>query len=354
MASRTNTIGKKLGWAIVGLGELTCEEILPAFAKCRHSELRALISGDRDKALEIASEHQLNDSQVYTYDEYDRMVDDPSIDIVYIVLPNSMHAEYTVRAFQAGKHVLCEKPMANTAEECDRMIEAAQQADRKLMIAYRLHYEPLNQRVVKWMREEKFGRIQTITSSNTQKVELPNIRLEKEDGGGPVSDIGVYCINAARYITGEVPEQIWAAAYYLDDDRFREVPSTVSFALIFPSGVHAMCTCSFNAAVQRAFTVHCENGIVRMSPAFSYDGLRLFEEQQGDIKEHREEEFDQFAAEMDYFSKCVLDNTEPRSSGEDGKIDIQIIAAIHQSIREQRTVDWQEVISSSANLSTGP
>lgn len=342
MRSPNIVADKKLGWAVVGLGELTCEEILPAFAHCRHSELRALVSGDRDKAMDIARQYNLDESAIYTYEQFDRIADDPSIDVVYIVLPNSMHAEYTVRGFHARKHVLCEKPMANTAAECDQMIDAGKQANRKLMIAYRLHYEPLNRRVVKWMREGKFGRIQTITSSNTQKVELPNIRLEKEDGGGPVSDIGVYCINAARYITNEVPEQIWATASYLDDERFREVPSTVSFALMFPSGVHAICTCSFNSAVQRAFTVHCENGIVRMNPAFSYHGLRLFEEHGGETQEHREDNFDQFAAEMDYFSQCILEDEEPRSSGEEGKIDVQIIAAIHRSIREQRTVEWQE------------
>ncbi len=351
MTSQQTTGEKKLGWAVVGLGELTCEQILPAFVHCQHSELRALISGDRDKALEIAKEYNLEASSVYTYDEYDRIADDPSIDIVYIVLPNSMHAEYTVRAFQAGKHVLCEKPMANTAAECEQMIDAGKQADRKLMIAYRLHYEPLNKQVMKWMGEGRFGRIQTITSSNTQMVELPNIRLEKEDGGGPVSDIGVYCINAARYITDEVPEQIWATAYYLDDERFRDVPSTVSFALVFPSGAHAMCTCSFNAAVQRAFTVHCENGIVRMNPAFAYESLRLFEERDGEIKEHRQDDFDQFAAEMDYFSLCILNDEEPLSSGEEGKIDVQIISAIHRSIREQRTVEWKELVSPSATMS---
>ncbi len=337
---------KKLGWAVVGLGELSCEEILPAFANCEHSELRSLISGDRAKALQLAEEYGVDAAQVYTYDQYDQIANDPTIDIVYIVLPNSQHAEYTVRAFRAGKHVLCEKPMADTPQECDQMIAAGYQANRKLMIAYRLHYEPLNQMAVHWMREKRFGRIQTITSSNTQMIEAPNIRLEKSEGGGPVTDIGIYCINAVRCLTGEVPQQIWASAYYIDDKRFREVPSTVSFALIFPSGVHAMCTCSFNAAVQRAFAVHCENGIVRMNPAFSYDRLRLFEERDGQIQEHRKDDFDQFAAEIDYFSQCVLRDEEPRSSGEDGKIDIQVIQAIQLSLQERRAVNWQEVIGS--------
>ncbi len=168
---------------------------------------------------------------------------------------------------------------------------------------------------------------------------------------GPVSDIGVYCINAARYITDEVPEQIWATACYLDDERFREVPSTVSFAMVFPSGVHAMCTCSFNAAVQRAFTVHCENGIVRMNPAFAYEGLRLFEERDGEIKEHRQDDFDQFAAEMDYFSLCLLNDEDRAAAANEGKIDVQIISAIHRSIREQRTVEWKELVSPSATMS---
>src|SRR5215472_5239063 len=136
--------GKKLGWAIVGLGSLSINQILPAFAKCEKSKVVALVSGHPDKANKLALRYGVDPKSIYNYQNYDSIRDNPEVDVIYIVLPNSMHAEYTVRGLQAGKHVLSEKPMANTSAECQQMIDVAKKADRKLMIAYRCHYEPLN------------------------------------------------------------------------------------------------------------------------------------------------------------------------------------------------------------------
>src|SRR4051812_31918247 len=185
--------GKKVGYAIVGLGQLALEEILPAFAKCEHSRPVALVSGHADKAKQVAAKYGIEPKSIYDYQGYDRLADNPDVQVVYVVLPNSMHAEYTVRAHKAGKHVLCEKPMATNSAECQQMIDAAKQAQRKLMIAYRLHYEPYNQTAIDMARKQALGKLRLIEAVNTQNVKPPNIRLSKSTGGGPLGDIGVYC-----------------------------------------------------------------------------------------------------------------------------------------------------------------
>lgn len=198
-----NKPDKKVGWAIVGLGELALGEIMPAFAKAKWSEPTALVSGHPDKAKKVAAAFGMKDAKIYNYEDYDRISDDPRVDVIYIVLPNSMHAEFTVRGLKAGKHVLCEKPMAVSVEECERMIGAAKGAKRTLGVAYRLHSEPLNRRVMEMCAKKEFGEIKTFESSNCQDVKPPNIRLSAALGGGPVGDVGVYSINAARYTIGE-------------------------------------------------------------------------------------------------------------------------------------------------------
>src|SRR5215510_12985632 len=154
--------GKKLGWAIVGLGNLAINQILPAFAKCEKSKVVALVSGHPDKANKLALRYGVSSKNIYNYQNYDSIKDNPDVDIIYIVLPNGMHAEYTVRGHQAGKHVLCEKPMANTPAECQQMIDAARKADRKLMIAYRCRYEPYNREAIRMAQSGEMGKTQMI------------------------------------------------------------------------------------------------------------------------------------------------------------------------------------------------
>ena len=268
---------RRIGFAVVGLGVLSLEEILPAFALCEHAKCTALISGHRDKAEHVAKFYGVPTAAIYNYEDYDRLADNPDVDVIYIVLPNNMHAEYTIRGVKAGKHVLCEKPMAVTIDECQRMNAAADEANRKLMIAYRLHYEPMNRQVMDWCREQKFGPIRTINSTNSQNVEAPNIRLSETLGGGPLGDIGIYSINAMRYITSEEPIRASGRSHSpADDPRFAEVPASVAFMLEFPSGVLAVGTCCFNGPVKRDFHVHCQQGTIDMDPAFAYRGLQLF------------------------------------------------------------------------------
>ncbi len=331
-------IERTVGYAIIGLGQLAVEEILPAFASTKLSRIVALVSGHRDKAETLARTYGVGEGAIYDYGTFDRIADNPEIDAVYIVLPNAMHAEFTIRAFQAGKHVLCEKPMATDSTECRQMIAAAQQAERKLMIAYRLHYELLNCKAVELCRNGDLGAVRTFSSSNCQMTKAPNIRLSAALAGGPVQDIGIYSINAARSCIGEEPVSVTAVARQpLNEPQFREVPASVSFTLEFPSGSIAHCDCSFEAATSRHYRVNCEKGVISMDPAFAYRGLRLTVNEGADGAARNAEivlaQPNQFAAEIDHFSDCILNGRAPRSPGEEGLADIRVIEAITRAIQ---------------------
>jgi predicted dehydrogenase len=329
---------RKLGWAIVGLGKLSVEEILPAFGSCYKSRPTALVSGHPDKARQLAEVYGIPPGSVYTYETFDRLKDNPEVDVVYVVIPNSMHAEYTIRGFKAGKHVLCEKPMAVSTAECEAMIAAAGEASRKLGIAYRLHYEPMNKAVMELCKKKPYGNIKTFFGSNCQSVDAPNIRLSGSLGGGPVGDVGIYCINAARYTIGEEPiEAVALETQPKSDPRFREVPETVNFLLRYPSGVLAACECSFGTGRSSSYEVLCEKGSITMDPAYSYQGLRLWTESQEEGVPVRKEMLmnavDQFASEMDAFSVSVEKNEPFPTSGEMGLKDMRIVLAVLESAR---------------------
>ena len=338
-------VKRKLGFAIVGLGELALEEVMPAFAECKYAKPTALVSGHLDKARKVAEAYGIDANSIYNYETYDQLADHAEVDVIYIILPNSMHAEYTIRGFKAGKHVLCEKPMAMSVAECHAMIEAGRQANKQLMIAYRLHYEPYNLKVMDLCRQQTFGKIRTISSSHCQNVTAPNIRLSAGLGGGPLGDVGVYCLNATRYITNEEPVAVTAVAQQpTDDPRFREVPESIAFTLEFPSGAIAHCDCSFGTATSRRYRVHCEQGIIDMDPAFAYRGLELntMQSQEDGTMVTNQLEFtssSQFAAEMDHLAECILNNKPNHTPGEEGLADIRAIAAIHEAARTGTRVE---------------
>ena len=341
--------GRKIGYAIVGLGKLAVEEILPAFAVSKHCKVTALVSGHRDKAEQLAGVYGVPKESIYNYETYDKLRDNSDVDVIYIVLPNSMHAEYTIRGFEAGKHVLCEKPMAASIDECRRMIAAAEKAGKQLMIAYRLHYEPFNQTVMRWCQAKVYGEIKTFAGSFCINVEAPNIRLSKQLAGGPVGDVGVYPINASRYCIGEEPSEVFAISHQPGDDpRFREVPESVSMLLKFPSGVLAKLDCSFGTTTSDRYRVVCNDGVIDLDPAFSYQGQRLTTHQKPPaggvdgvmpeagspiVVEHLITPANHFAAEMDHFADCVLNATPCRTPGAEGLADMLIAEALDRSIR---------------------
>jgi len=331
---------KKLGYAIVGLGSLSINQILPAFAQCKHARVTALVSGNAEKAKTLAAAYGVPASGLYSYDTYDRIKDNPDVDIVYVVLPNSMHREYTVRAHEAGKHVLCEKPMANTPQECEEMIAAAKAAGKKLMIGYRLRYEPYNMAMIDLCRKQEFGKPKVILCEAGFNIGDPKQwRLNKKlAGGGSLMDIGIYALNAARYLSGEEPVAINAFEYTTPGDpRFKEVEETINFQMRFPSGVLANCVSSYGTPLNR-FRVHAERGSFEMEPAYSRRalGMRVFK---GNTVEQRSlREPDHFAAMMDHLAECAATNTRPIIDGEDGRNDMRVIEACYESVKTGRPV----------------
>jgi predicted dehydrogenase len=330
--------GDRVGIAVVGLGRLALEEVLPALAGCKHARLAALVSGHPDKASTVAQRYGVDARAVYGYADFDRIADDPGVQAVYIALPNGLHAEYTVRAAKAGKHVLCEKPMANSVAEGEQMVGACAQAGRKLMIAYRLQYEPYNREVIRRARAGAFGAIRFITADNGQNLGDPRQwRLDKAlAGGGALPDVGIYCLNAARYVTGEEPLEVSARLHRPDDDeRFRQVEESVAFQLLFPGGTLAACTCGYGNHEHRSYRVLGSQAWAEMDNAFTYRGLRLrtgrAAGQADEVTEHRLGEQNHFALEIDHFAQCIQEDRAPRTGGAEGLADLAVIEAIYRS-----------------------
>ena len=333
--------GKKLGWAIVGLGSLSINQILPAFAKCEKSKVVALVSGHPDKANRLALRYGVSSKNIYNYQNYDSIKDNPEVDVIYVVLPNGMHAEYTVRGFQAGKHVLTEKPMANTPAECQQMIDAARKADRKLMVAYRCQYEPYNQEAIRIARSHEMGPTQMILADAGFNMGDPRQwRLNRQlAGGGSLMDIGIYALNASRYLTGEEPAEVNAMMYSTPGDpRFKEVEEHINFQLRFPSGVLANCSSSYGYFHQSHFRVMGTDARLCMDPATWYSGLRLWIERGNEIDQRDLPVVDHFATEMDHMSDCVIQNKQPLTPGEEGLRDLTIMAAIYEAAKAGKTV----------------
>ncbi|WP_262268192.1 Gfo/Idh/MocA family protein [Microvirga yunnanensis] len=339
--------GKRLGYAIVGLGQFALNQIIPSFAESKSSKLVALVSGNRDKALQVADRYGVEQANIYDYQNFDRIADNDEIDIVYIILPNALHAEYTVRAFKAGKHVLCEKPMAVTADECETMIRAGREADRKLMIAYRAQYEPYNMEAIRMAREGELGRIRLVTSDHGRildpKVPADQWRMVKAlAGGGSLYDIGIYSLQAARTITGEEPVEVSAhISSDRSDPRFREIEELVAFQLRFPSGALANLTSSYSTAPVKRIQVFGSKASLVLDPATEYERHQMMVKTEKEERRVQIPEGNQFAAEMDHMAKAVLEDREPKTPGEEGLRDIRIMQAVYQAAEQGRPVSLE-------------
>ena len=330
---------RPVGFAVVGLGKLSLGQIIPGFRNCKSARLEALVSGHPDKANRIAAEQKLRPAAVYSYQNFDRIAADPRIEVVYIVLPNFMHREYTERALKAGKHVLCEKPMATTVADAEAMVAAAKAANRKLMIAYRCHYEPLNLYGMRLMRKGALGKPRLVVTNMGRPSDLSDPsdawRLDmRESGGGALSDMGVYGINGARYLLNEEPLEVRARAQTdRNDPRFRTVEDLITWEFRFPSGaVSTNCT-SFNQAATMSWEVYGERGKMIAEPGCFYGGNRLTVNGVPGEGEPKIKEIDQFAREMDWMADVVRGRAPLVSPGEEGLQDMRLINAILESVK---------------------
>jgi predicted dehydrogenase len=330
---------KKIGYCVIGLGRIA-DHHMRGIAQGSTSKVTALVSGHRDKAEKIAAQYGVPKESIYSYEEMDRIRENKDIDAVIVCLPNSMHAEYTIRSAKAGKHVLCEKPMAVSVVESEQMISACKAANVKLMIAYRLHYEPLTLKTIKLIRDGAIGKVEAIDSANGFNI-APNEWRSTHAlaGGGPLMDVGIYSLNATRYLTGEDPVAFTAVAATPDHDgRFQGVEENLAWTMKFPSGAVASCTTTYGASMPGYYKVFGSKGWLEMDE-FGYQGLHLTANYRADRNspptkvDEKNPELDpkQFVRQADHFSRCIQENRTPDTPGEEGLKDLQHIQAIYKA-----------------------
>jgi predicted dehydrogenase len=325
-------------YAVIGLGHIAQAAVLPAFAHARrNSRLAALVSGEKTKLKALGRRYGIE--RLCGYEDVEELFASGEIDAAYIALPNDMHKDFTIRAARAGLHVLCEKPMAISARDCVQMIRATEKANVRLMIAYRLHFERANLEAVQLCRSGKLGDLRFFSSDFSMQVGEGNIRLKHEHGGGPLYDIGIYCINAARYCLSEDPIEVWATATKSRDPRFREIDETVIGVMRFKDERLASFSCSFGGADRSTYSLTGTKGGITLDPAYEYaEGLSYALKIGNRVRHKKFSKRDQFAAELIYFSECVLNNRRPEPSGEEGLADVRVIEGMLRSLRSGRPV----------------
>lgn len=325
---------KKLGIALVGLGKYSSGQLAPALMQTSHCYLAGIVSGSPGKTAEWKKKYAIPDGNVYNYENFDGIKDNPAIDIVYVVLPNSMHAEYVIRAANAGKHVICEKPMALNTDECGRMISACKEAGKMLSIGYRLHFEPHHQCVMEMMQNRKYGEIKKFSGAHGMS-DVEGWRLDRSlAGGGPLMDVGIYCVQAARYSIGAEPIAVTAQeGKKTDAQKFRDIEESLSWQMEFPGGIIADCRTSYSEKMN-LLQVDAASGWVKLSPAYGYSGIKG-ETNAGEIKLP---EVNQQARQMDDFAQAIINKRPTPVPGEMGRRDVKILAAIYEAMRTGKRI----------------
>lgn len=326
---------KKLGVALVGLGNYATNQLAPALQQSKHCYLAGIVTGTPEKAAKWKSQYNIPDANIYNYENFDRIADNKSIDVVYVVLPNSMHKEFTLRAAKAGKHVFCEKPMSVSVKEGQEMIDGCKKAGVRLFIGYRLHSEPFNQAAMKFRLDPEVGKIKIVDTQFGFRIGDPTQwRLKKAlAGGGAMMDVGIYAIQGARYSTGEEPIAVTAQEFKTDPVKFKEVDETILWQMEFPSGAVSSSITSYASHVERLL-ISAEKGWLELRPAYGYGPLKG-RTNKGEldlpIVNHQ-------AAQLDDFAKCIAGNCKSDADGEEGLKDMKVIEAIYRSIETGKKV----------------
>jgi predicted dehydrogenase len=332
---KTQQAKKKLGIALVGLGGYSKGQLAPALKETQDCYLAGIVTGTPGKIDKWRKDYDIPAENVYNYENFDSIKDNPAIDIVYVVLPNSMHAEFTIRAAKAGKHVICEKPMAITVEDCDRMIAACKEAGKMLSIGYRLHFEPHHKEAMRIGQEQVFGKLKKLKAEHGMGS-TSGWRLDKElAGGGPLMDVGIYCVQAARYTTGLEPIAVRATeGPKTDKETFREVEESLTWQMEFPGGIIAECKSSYSEG-QNLLRGDAEKGWFELRPAYAYGGISG-ETSNGKMNL---EEVNQQALQMDDFARAIKNNSATPVPGEMGRQDVKILQAIYKAMETGKRVE---------------
>lgn len=327
--------GRRLGVALVGLGYYSEFQLAPALLETKSCYLAGIVTGTPEKAAKWKAKYRLADKNIYNYNNFDQIVDNKDIDVVYVVLPNSMHHEFVIRAAKAGKHVITEKPMAISVRECEEMIAACKKANVRLSVGYRLNYEPFNNEVARIGQKKEFGDIKLLEASfGFISGDPTQWRLKKAlAGGGALMDVGIYALHAARHAVGAEPIAVMAQEYKTDAVKFKEVDETIVWQMEFPNGIICNSTTSYNANVER-FYMSAENGWIELSPAYGYGPL-AGKTHKGKLKlpviNHQ-------AAQLEGMATSILKNEDSIATGEEGLKDMKVIEAIYQSIATGKKV----------------
>jgi predicted dehydrogenase len=336
--AQSNSSQKPVGYAAIGLGTIS-DIFMRACANSQTEKITALVTGHPDtKGVKYAAMYGIPKTSIYTYETFDRIRDNKDVDAIYIGLPNSMHCEYTIRGAQAGKHVLCEKPMAISSAECRQMIDACRQAKVKLMIAYRVHYDPTWIRVIDTIKSGGIGELESFQGGFYAQQPAGAWRLTKKlGGGGALLDLGIYPLNAIRHITGEEPTDITAIVATRDHSgRFAEVEQSMEWTMKFPSGILASCGCSYGQRGPSFLHINGEKGNYEIDPAYNYDSVHV----RGEVDHKQVDDLSplklpyQFTIEAEHFADCIRNNKEPESPGEEGLKDMIAIEAIYKAAGE--------------------
>ncbi len=329
----------KVRFAVVGLGHIAQVAVLPAFAHARERcELVALVSSDRAKLDELSKTYGVGHKG--SYEDLERIFEEADVDAAYIALPNTLHRAFTERCARAGVHVLCEKPMATTEEDCEAMIRACDDGDVKLMIAYRLHFESANLRAIEVAQSGRIGALRFFSSTFGQQVRSGDIRTKSELGGGALFDMAVYCVNAARYLFRDEPEAVFAFQSGGHDERFEGVDETTTAVIRFPGDRFAQLTASQGSADVDEYRIVGTKGDLRVEPAYTYYGeLTHHLTIDGKTTTEKLPKSDQFAPELLHFADCIVDDEDPEPSGEEGLADVRVLEAMEESARSSRPVE---------------
>ncbi len=326
---------EKLGIALVGLGYYSTDLLAPALQSTSHCQLTGIVTGTPSKAEKWKQQYHIPDKNIYDYSSFDSIANNPDIDIVYVVLPPSMHEEYTVRAAKAGKHVFCEKPMAMTAAECQRMIDACNKNKVKLSIGYRMHHEPNTQRIMKFAKEQTYGKVTKVeVAAGYFDPRTDHWKQKKKLGGGVMLDMGVYPLNAARYSTGLEPIAVTAKASTTRPEIYKEVEETMDFTLEFPGGATAVCQASFGKGMNE-LKATCSKGWFALNPFSAYSGVHGTT---SDGTQLNASSSNEQATQMDDEALSILNDKPVLVPGEEGWKDLRVVDAIYKSVAQNQRV----------------
>lgn len=329
----------KLGIALVGLGGYAGGQLAPALQKTEHCYLAGIVTGTPSKIPVWKEKYNIPDKNIYNYENFDSIKDNPDIDIIYVVLPNSMHAEYTIRGFAAGKHVICEKPMALTVADCDKMIAAAKKAGKQLSVGYRLQFEPFNREMARLGTNKVYGDIKKLAAGFGFVIGDPNQWRLKKDlaGGGPMQDLGIYCVQGICYTSGMVPVSVTAQeGPKTIADKFKEVEQSLRWQFEMPNGLIAEGEANYGAPMN-FLRAEAEKGTFELSPAFNYGGLR------GKTSEAAMsfENINQQAKQMDGIALSMTKNQPSIVPGEMGKRDVKLITSVYEAMATGKKIKIQ-------------